>query len=279
MTDKTITKREESLRVFNQAASMYDRIGPGKFSYFGQRLVDAAEIPTGANVLDVAAGRGALLFPAAAQVGPTGHVTGIDFAPNMVRETAKEIENRNSRNAEIGQMDAEQMNFVGSSFDYVLCGFALQMFGDSERVLKEIHRVLRAGGHVALSTWAADNPYQTWCHDVLQPFVDSPSAKDLPAKIDVRFDTPPDIKTALQQAGFENIRITVEEKDLVYADEDQYWSSLWSTGIRRRLEKRTPELLQQAKKEVFRKLQALKQPDGFHSVSRALFAFGKKPVW
>ena len=44
MADKTITKREESLRVFNQAASMYDRIGPGMFSYFGQRLVDAAEI-------------------------------------------------------------------------------------------------------------------------------------------------------------------------------------------------------------------------------------------
>jgi len=196
----------------------------------------------------------------------------------MVRETAKEIENRNPRNAEIGQMDAEQMNFVGSSFDYVLCGFALWMFGDSERVLKEFYRVLRAGGHVALSTWAADNPYQTWCHDV-QPFVDSPSAKDLPAKIDVRFDTPLDIKTALQRAGFENIRITVEEKDFVYADEDQYWSSLWSAGIRRRLEKMTPELLQQAKKEVFRKLQSLKQPDGFHSASRALFAFGKKPVW
>ena len=95
--------------------------------------------------------------PAAARVGPTGHVTGIDFAQNMVRETAKEIENRNPRNAEIGQMDAEQMNFVGSSFDYVLCGFALWMFANSERVLKEFHRVLRAGGHVALSTWAADS--------------------------------------------------------------------------------------------------------------------------
>ncbi len=58
MADKTIEKREESLRVFNQAAPMYDRIGPGIFSYFGQRLIDVAEIPNGANVLDVAAGRG-----------------------------------------------------------------------------------------------------------------------------------------------------------------------------------------------------------------------------
>jgi ubiquinone/menaquinone biosynthesis C-methylase UbiE len=85
MTEEGNRKREESLRVFNQAAFIYDQVGPGSFSYFGQRLVDFAEIPSGANVLDVAAGRGALLFPTAARVGSTGHVTGIDFAPNMVR--------------------------------------------------------------------------------------------------------------------------------------------------------------------------------------------------
>ena len=223
MTDEGDRKREESLRVFNQAASIYDRVGPGSFSYFGQRLVEIAEIPSGANVLDVAAGRGALLFPAAARVGSTGHVTGIDFAPNMVRETAKDIESRKLGNAEIGQMDAEQMNFAGASFDYVVCGFALWMFADSARVLQEFHRVLRGGGRVALSTWAADNPSQTWCHEVLRPFVYAPAAKDLPAKIDARFDTPLQIETALQQAGFKNVRITVEEKEFIYADEKQYW--------------------------------------------------------
>ncbi len=96
MTDEGNRKREESLRVFSQAATIYDRIGPGIFSYFGQRLVDLAEIKAGANVLDVAAGRGALLFPAAAKVGPNGHVTGIDFSPDMVRETAKDIESQKS---------------------------------------------------------------------------------------------------------------------------------------------------------------------------------------
>jgi len=118
MADAGKGKREESLRVFNQAASTYDQVGPGSFSYFGQRLVDLAEISSGAKVLDVAAGRGALLFPAVAKVGPTGHVTGIDFAPNMVRETIKDIESRKLRNAEIRQMDAEQMNFAAASFEW-----------------------------------------------------------------------------------------------------------------------------------------------------------------
>jgi O-methyltransferase / aklanonic acid methyltransferase len=276
MTDVGNRKREESLRVFNQAAAIYDRVGPGSFSFFGQRLVEVAEIPSGAKVLDVAAGRGALLFPTAARVGPTGHVTGIDFAPNMVHETAKDIESLKLRNAEIHQMDAEQMSFADKSFDYLMCGFALWMFADPARVLQEFHRVLRSGGRVALSTWAADSPSQTWCHEVLRPFVYAPAAKDLPAKIDIRFDTPSQIETALQQAGFKAIRSTVEEKEFIYADEEEYWSSLWSAGIRRQLEKLTPALLEQAKSEVFRKLQTVKKPDGFHKVSRALFAFGTK---
>jgi ubiquinone/menaquinone biosynthesis C-methylase UbiE len=278
MTDEGNRKREESLRVFSQAASTYDRIGPGVFSYYGRRLVDVAEIAVGASVLDVAAGRGALLFPAADKVGPTGHVTGIDFSPDMVRETAKDIESRKLRHAEIRQMDAEQMDLADASFDWVLCGFALWMFADPARVLQEFHRVLRSDGRVALSTWAADNPFQTWCADVLRPFVFAPSAKDFPAKINVRFDTSLQIETALQQAGFKDIRITVEEKDFTYASEEEYWLSLWSAGIRRQLEKMTPAVLEEAKSEVFRKLQAVKKSDGFHRVSRALFAFGTKPV-
>lgn len=278
MTDDGNRKREESLRVFSQAASTYDRIGPGIFSYFGQRLIDVAEIAVGANVLDVAAGRGALLFPAAAKVGPDGHVTGIDFSSEMVCETAKDLENQTLRNVEIRQMDAEQMNFADASFDWVTCGFALWMFADPSRVLEEFYRVLRRGGGVALSTWAADNPFQTWCNEVLRPFVFAPAAKDVPAKIDVRFDTPLQIETALQQAGFKDIRVTAEEQDFIYASEEQYWSSLWSAGIRRQLEKMTPALLEQAKREVFQKLQMVKKPDGFHKVNRALFAFGRKPA-
>jgi ubiquinone/menaquinone biosynthesis C-methylase UbiE len=276
MAEKSISKREESLRVFSQSAKIYDRIGPQIFSYFGQCLVDLADLDSGDKVLDVGAGRGALLFPAAAKVGPTGHVTAIDFSPDMVRETAKDIESRKLSHAEIRHMDAEQMTLPDASFDWVMCGFALWMFAEPAHVLQEFYRVLKHERRVALSTWAADNPFQTWCHEVLRPFVYAPAAKDLPAKIDVRFDTPLQIETALQKAGFEDIHITVEENDFIYASEEEFWLSLWSAGVRRQLEKMTPELLEQAKSEVFEQLQMLKQPDGFHKVSRALFAIGTK---
>jgi len=278
MTDKGIDKREESLRVFSQTATIYDRIGPQIFSYFGQCLVNHANLDSGDKVLDVAAGRGALLFPIAGKIGPTGHVTAIDFSPDMVRETANDIESRKLSHAEVRHMDAEQMDFADASFDWVMCGFALWMFAEPIRVLQEFYRVLKRGGRVAISTWAADNPAQTWCNEVLKPFANNPAAKAFTAKFDSRFDTPLQLETAMRQAGFKNMQISVEDKDFVYADEEQYWSFLWSAGVRRRLEKMTPDLLEQARSEVFQKLQTFKKPDGFHNLSRALFAFGTKPA-
>ena len=58
--------------VFGRGADTYSQIGPQLFQYFGQKLVDYAEIPAGAKVLDVACGRGASLFPACERTGPQG---------------------------------------------------------------------------------------------------------------------------------------------------------------------------------------------------------------
>ncbi len=82
--------------VFSRASSTYDQVGPRFFSYFGRRLVEVAQIPAGSRVLDIATGRGAVLFPAAERVGPQGYVIGIDLAEDMVKQTADEIKRRGS---------------------------------------------------------------------------------------------------------------------------------------------------------------------------------------
>lgn len=84
MSDKERAAKEFITAIFDRAAPTYDRVGPRFFTYFGRRLVDFAQIPSGAKVLDVAVGRGAVLFPAVARVGPSGAVTGIDLAQSMV---------------------------------------------------------------------------------------------------------------------------------------------------------------------------------------------------
>jgi ubiquinone/menaquinone biosynthesis C-methylase UbiE len=86
--------KREIVGVYDRAAGLYDQVGTKQFAYYANLLVDKLKIPTGAQVLDVATGRGALLFAAAEKVGANGYVLGIDLAPNMIAETAAAIQAR-----------------------------------------------------------------------------------------------------------------------------------------------------------------------------------------
>jgi ubiquinone/menaquinone biosynthesis C-methylase UbiE len=70
--------------VFSKNAAIYDRVGPPVFSTYGRKLAEIEAIPTGATVLDVATGTGAVLFPAAEIAGPAARLVGIDFSEGMI---------------------------------------------------------------------------------------------------------------------------------------------------------------------------------------------------
>ena len=62
MNDDASGRKARAKTQFNTVAAEYDA-GPGCFAHFGRRLVSAAKIQSGQRVLDVASGRGAVLFP------------------------------------------------------------------------------------------------------------------------------------------------------------------------------------------------------------------------
>jgi ubiquinone/menaquinone biosynthesis C-methylase UbiE len=78
--------------VFTRSSATYDQVGPRFFSRFGKGLVEFAGISPGARVLNVACGRGAVLFPALQAVGPGGEVVGSDLSEGMVQEIRRDIE-------------------------------------------------------------------------------------------------------------------------------------------------------------------------------------------
>jgi ubiquinone/menaquinone biosynthesis C-methylase UbiE len=260
--------------VFSRAAAIYDRVGPQVFAHFGQRLVEGTQLGPGAVVLDVATGRGAVLFPAARQVGPGGRVIGIDLSAAMVRETEAEVRKSGWQQIEIRQMDAEHLDFPDASFDQVLCGFALWFFPRPEEALHEICRVLKPGGRFGLTTWTDDCEFLAWCDRELAASMPQVSRRGQGP----RFDTPVRLEAALQQAGFVGIDVTSEAADFIYADDEEWWLSLWSAGMRRRLEVLERPALEQAKSEMLHRVQALKQADGIHTLWRALLGFAQKPL-
>ncbi len=270
MSEGAEAKKALIAEVFSRAAETYGQVGPPYFSHFGRRLVDLAGVRRAAKVLDVATGRGAVLFPVAERIGSAGWVVGIDLAPSMVEETAREIRRREVATAEVRKMDAEHLAFPDETFDAVLCGFGLFFFPDVAATMAEFRRVLKSGGRFAASTWAKDDSW-AWVDAVNKRYNVNVKLKSN------SLDTPPACEGMLRTAGFEDIQIAVEQAEFVYADEEEWWKTHWSHAYRAVLERVPADALDRYKSELFSGLQAHKGPGGVREVFSVLFTTGRKP--
>jgi SAM-dependent methyltransferase len=254
----------------------FDRVGPSFFSFYGRRLADCAQLSAGAAVLDVATGRGAVLFPVAEQIGPHGHVVGVDRSAGMAHATAAQTRQAGLKQASLGQMDAACLAFADAVFDVVLSGHSIIFF---PHAAGEFYRVLRPGGRVGLTIIARG--CFDWLLDTFRAHAPPQDARidddhrvqeaDVPA-----IDTPAGMKTLLRDAGFDEVHVDEEKVDFVYADEAEWWSMLWTLGFRGALERMEPAALEGFRADLYCKLQTFKQPDGLYIPFRVLFAFGIK---
>lgn len=272
--DADSDKKRDMKALFNRTAPVYGRTGPNVFAHFGERLVELAGIAPGSTVLDVGTGRGAVLFPAARRAGLQGRVIGIDLAEGMLRETAREISDGAWRNVELREMDAETLDFPDASFDYVLCGLSLWFFPRPHTALKEFFRVLKADGKVALSTWEKESPFPGWHVRMLRQYL-PPEVAQAPQPS--RFETRDELEAALTRAGFRPLRFVSESKVFVYRDDELWWESLWSHGMRRFLEKMDDATLRTVKTDLLDKVSVFRESDGVHTRFGTLNAVAEKP--
>lgn len=134
-------------------APIYDRyctlVGLG--NAFRQATLSYADLKSGQSVLDIGCGTGVLTRLAALAVGPTGHVIGIDPAAKMIEVAKKNALHQGSR-AEFGLGVAEDLRFEDNRFDCVLSSAMLHHIPQDlkVKVLSEVHRVLKPGGHFVL---------------------------------------------------------------------------------------------------------------------------------
>jgi SAM-dependent methyltransferase len=109
----------------------------------------------GDTVLELAAGLGDTGLRAARSVGRSGRVIITDFAPEMVAAARRRAEEMGVENAEFRTLDAERMDLETNSVDGVLCRWAYMLMIDPAAAFAETRRVLRPGGRLAFSVWAA----------------------------------------------------------------------------------------------------------------------------
>lgn len=262
--------QDNTVAVFDCVSAAYDRAGgPQVFAAYGRRLVELAHVSPGMRVLDVATGRGAVLFPAARQVSPHGHVLGVDLSMGMIQATAADLRTAGGQPVDLCQMDARRLALAEATFDRVLCGHAILFFPDAA---KEFFRVLRPDGQAGF-TIVARGCFD-WLRRTLERYQPPPSSDEEPDDLEV--DTPEGLVKLLAESGFAGIQISEEVTDFIYASDDEYWSTLWTLGVRSAMEEMDATTLDRFKADVFRQLQAFHQPDGVHILFRVLFAFGVK---
>ncbi len=266
--------------IFSRSAASYGQVGPAYFQHFGRRLVTFAQIPPGARVLDVACGRGSVLFPVIEAIGPSGKVVGVDFSGAMVAETAQEIAARAVPNASVTQMDAEHLQFPDACFDFVLCGFALFFFPQLSQALAEMHRVLVPGGQVAVSTWGKYDERWEWLGKLIEKYLPPAPEEAAETQPGPDFGTPTGVAAILEAGGFRCLRAEVQTEEIAYRSEEEWWSVCWSHGGRQPLEdierKSGPAGLERYKAEAFERLQTFKTPDGFPERLEVVLAVGQK---
>ncbi|ALE38030.1 2-heptaprenyl-1,4-naphthoquinone methyltransferase [Leptospira interrogans serovar Hardjo str. Norma] len=102
-------------------------------------------------VLDVAAGPGTLSIPLAKNVK---EVYAIDFSIPMIEQLKNGIKETKVQNVFTYVMDGQKLEFENDRFDATFSMFGLMFFPDKVRGLKEIHRVLKPKGKIAVSSWA-----------------------------------------------------------------------------------------------------------------------------
>lgn len=248
--------------MFDRVAGTYDSAGVEFFSHFGRRLVSVAGVEPGERVLDVGAGRGAVLLAAAAATGPQGFVTGIDLATEMVRLTRQDIERGGVRNAEMRVGDAAAPAFPPEAFDVILGGMVACFLPCRGRAFANYRQLLRPSGRLGLSTFddaGADHDFLT---DLVRRYATSEEEEDAAAHSAPAATGGELLEAALLHAGFEQLDATVEEHVVGFRDHDHWWRWQWSHGQRRLLELVPPDSAAAFRRAAYDELERLRRPDG-----------------
>jgi len=148
--------RAKAATTYNAAADHFDDEPLTFWARTGTRTIERLGLHPGARVLDVGCGTGASALPAAAAVAPDGHVIGIDLADRLLERARDKARTHGLTNVEFRVGDMTATGLPDESFDAVVSVFSVFFVPDMVGLLRELWRMVRPGGQLAVTTWGPD---------------------------------------------------------------------------------------------------------------------------
>jgi demethylmenaquinone methyltransferase/2-methoxy-6-polyprenyl-1,4-benzoquinol methylase len=208
--------------MFDAIAPRYDLLNhvlsAGLDRRWRDRAIEALALPPGSRVLDLCTGTGDLAIAATRLVAPVS-VVGVDFSGEMLRRARTKIVDASlASSIRLVRGDATRIPLPDASCDAAMIGFGIRNVAEPERALRELARVLRPGGRLAILEFGEPRipgikTLYSWYFRYLLPAVGRTVSRHksaysyLPASV-LAFPPAPVFCTAMSAHGFGPVRVS-----------------------------------------------------------------------
>lgn len=223
--------RAKAMAAYNAAADYFDHPVSSFWHRFGRRTTELLQLQPNEIVLDVCCGSGGSALPAAEAVGLNGKVIAVDLAERLVALGKSKADERGLSNIEFKTADMLTLGYADNSFDVVICVFGIFFVPDMVAATKELWRMVRPGGRLAITTWGPElfEPANTAFWQAI-----SSERPDLMKGFNPweRISTPTGLRQMLQEAGVMNPDIIEEPGTHPLSSPEDWWLVAMGSGYR-----------------------------------------------
>jgi SAM-dependent methyltransferase len=188
-------------------------------------MLDATSPQPGERVLELACGAGSVGLAAAELVAPGGEVVVSDVAAEMTAIAVARAEALGLDNVSGRVLDLEEIDEADDSYDVVFCREGLMLVPDPDRAAREIRRVLRPGGRVAIAVWGPRerNPWLGVVFDAVSGALGTPMPPPgVPGPFSL--DDADRFESVLAGAGLEGVQVREVPTPYRAASAEEWWS-------------------------------------------------------